>query len=136
MTRTLAFVLFACFLLAVGVALRATAAQNVQPGQITQQRVWIENRGQAEAVPVSIETMADEAPPLRVQVIGTPTVMFGAASGQIRAVRQSWEYRTVTIPSGQDFAALLNAAGGDGWEAIGVTVGAQGAALVLMKRPQ
>ena len=133
MTRTLACALFACFLLAVGVALRATAAQNVQPGQITQQRVWIENRGQAEAVPVSIETMAEEAPPLRVQVIGTPTVMLGAA---IRAVRQPWEYRNVTIPSGQDPAALLNAAGADGWEATGVTVGAGGAALVLMKRPQ
>ena len=136
MTRTLACVLFACFLLAVGVALRATAAQNVQPGQITQQRVWIENRGQAEAVPVSIETMAEEAPPLRVQVIGTPTVMLGAASGPTRAVRQPWEYRNVTIPSGQDPAALLNAAGADGWEAAGVTVGAGGAALVLMKRPQ
>jgi hypothetical protein len=138
MTKTLTCVLFACFLLAVGVALRAASAQNLplQPGQMTQERVWIQNRGEAEAVPVSIENIASEAPPLRVQVIGTPTVMFGAASGQVRAVRQLWEYQHVTVPSGQDAAALLNVAGADGWEAIGVTVGAQGATLVLMKRPQ
>jgi hypothetical protein len=138
MTKTLACVLFACFLLAVGVALRAAAAQNLplQPGQITQEKVWVENRGEAEAVPVSIENMPPDAPPLRVQVIGTPTVMFGAASGQVGPVRQLWEYRNVTIPSGQDPTALLNAAGADGWEATGVTVGAQGATLVLMKRPQ
>jgi hypothetical protein len=138
MTKTLACVLFACFLLAVGVALRATAAQNVPllPGQLTQERVWIQNRGEAEAVPMSIENMSSEAPPLRVQVVGTPIVMFGAASGQVRADRQLWEYRNVTIPSGQDPTALLNAAGADGWEATGVTVGAQGATLVLMKRPQ
>jgi hypothetical protein len=72
----------------------------------------------------------------RLLVIGTPTVMFGAASGQVGPVRQLWEYRNVTIPSGQDPTALLNAAGADGWEATGVTVGAQGATLVLMKRPQ
>ena len=138
MTRTLSCVFFACFLLAVGVALRATAAQNVPllPGQITQERVWIQNRGEAEAVPVSIENMSSEAPPLRVQVVGTPTVMFGAASGQVRVDRQLWEYRNVTIPSGQDPTALLNAAGADGWEATGVTAMAQGATLVLMKRPQ
>jgi hypothetical protein len=138
MTKTLACVLFACFLLAVGFALRATAAQNLplQPGQLTQERVWIQNRGEAEAVPVSIENMASEAPPLRVQVMGTPTVTIGAASGQVRAVRPLWEYRSVTIPSSQDPAALLNAAGADGWEATGVTVGAQGGTIVVMKRPQ
>ena len=139
MTKTLACVLFACVLLAVavGVGLRATAAQNppLLPGQIAQERVWIENHGAAEAVPVSIEHMGSEAPPLRVQVIGTPTVMVGS-TGQVRAVRQLWEYQSVAIQSGQDSAALLNAAGADGWEATGVTVGAQGATLVLMKRPQ
>src|SRR5712692_200219 len=132
MTKTLACVLVACPLLAAGVALRATAAQDrtPQPGQPTQGRMWIQNRGDAEAVPVSIQHMASEAPPLRVQVVGTPTVMIGAASVvQARATRQPWEYQEVTIPSGQNAAAVLNAAGADGWEAVGVTVTLQGGTL-------
>ena len=138
MTKTLACVLFACLLLAAGVALRVTAAQDrtPQPGQPTQGKVWIQNRGDAEAVPVSIQNMAKETPPLRVQVIGTPTVTIGAPSGQARAARQLWEYQDVTIPSGQDSAALLNAAGADGWEATGLAVPVQGGTLVVMKRPR
>jgi len=76
MTKMLSCVLLACLLLAAGVAVRATAAQDrtSQPGQPTQGRVWIENRGDMEAVPVTIQNMATEAPPLRVQVMGTATV--------------------------------------------------------------
>jgi hypothetical protein len=138
MTKTLACVLFACLLLAAGIALRATAAQDrtAQPGQPTQGKVWIQNRGDAEAVPVSIQNMTTEAPPLRVQVIGIPTVMIGAASGQARAARQLWEYRYVTVSSGQDPTAILNAAGADGWEATGLAVPAQGGTLAVMKRPR
>lgn len=138
MTKTLACVLLACLLLAVGSALGATAAQDRtrQPGQPTQGKVWIQNRGDTEAVPVSIQNMAREASPLRVQVVGTPTVTIGAASGQARAARQPWEYQGVPIPSGQDPAAILNAAGADGWEATGVTIAAPGATLVIMKRPR
>lgn len=137
MTKTLTCMLLACLLLAGDAAIRATAQdQTLQPGQPTQGKVWIQNRGDTEAVPVSIQTMASEVPPLRVQVIGTPTVTIGGPGGQTAAIRQLWEYQDVTIPSGQDPAVLLNAAGADGWEATGVTVAAQGGTIVVMKRPQ
>src|SRR5687767_12451060 len=71
MTKTLACALSACLLFAVGAPLRTTAAQDrtAQPGQPTQGKVWIQNRGDVEAVPVTIQNMATEGPPLRVQVV-------------------------------------------------------------------
>jgi hypothetical protein len=127
-----------CLLLAVGAALRATAAQDrtAQPGQPTQARVWIENRSAAEAIPVRIEDIAGEAPPLRVQIVGTPTVANGLPNALIGAARQQWEYQNLSIPTGQDPTALLNRAGAEGWEATGLAVPADGASLVVMKRPR
>jgi hypothetical protein len=139
MIKMLACVLFASLLLAAGVALRATATQDrtLQPGQPTQGKVWIQNRGDAEAVPVSIQSMAREAPPLRVLEMGTPTVTIGAASVlQARAARQPWEYKDVTIASGQGPAAILNGNGADGWETTGVAVATQGGTVIVMKRPR
>ena len=131
MTKTIACVLSTCVVLAGGAVIRAKAPQDgtQKPGQATQAKVWIQNHGDAEAVPVTIQTMATEAPPLRVQVIGTPIV-------QARAVRQTWEYQNVTIQSGQNPAAILNSAGADGWEATGMAVPVQGGTLVVMKRPR
>jgi hypothetical protein len=132
MSRTIPFTLLMCLLLAVGVAFRATAAQDrtAQLGQPTQERVWIQNRGDAEAIPVRIESVAGETLPLRVQVVGAPIV----SGGPMRAAQ--WEYQNVTIPAGQDPTAVLNTAGAEGWEATGVVVPAQGASLIVMKRPR
>lgn len=136
MTKMLSCALLTCLILAVGVALRATAAQDrtSQPGQPTQGRVWIENRGDTEAVPVTIQNMATEAPPLRVQVEGTASVTMNALSGQAGVARPLWEYRDVIIPSGQSPTTMLNAAGADGWETSGLAVSVQGGTLVVMKR--
>jgi hypothetical protein len=138
MTKSLLCVLVACLSLAGGAAIRVSAGQDrtPQPGQATQAKVWIQNRGEQEAVPVSIQTMANEAPPMRVQVIGTPTVTMGAPGGLIRAARQPWEYKNLTVPSDQDPAGILNAAGADGWETTGVVVALQGGTLVVVKRPR
>jgi hypothetical protein len=140
MTKTLACVLSTCVVLVLvaGAVIRARAAQDgtAQPGQPTQARVWVQNRGDAEAVPVTIQAMAIDVPPLRVQVVGPPMMAIGAPNGQARAVRQPWEYQNVTIPSGQDPAATLNAAGADGWEATGVAIPVQGGILVVTKRPR
>jgi hypothetical protein len=138
MAKSILCVILACLSLAAGIAVHATAAQDrtAQPGQPTQGKVWIQNRGETEAVPVRIQNFAPEAPPLRVQVIGTATVTLGAASVQVRAARQPWEYRDVTIPSSQGPAAILNAAGADGWEATGVAIPTQGGTLVVMRRPR
>ena len=137
MNRTLVSAFSACVALVGGVAVYSVAAQDrtAQPGQPTQARVWIQNQGDAEAVPVSIQTMASGAPPLQVQLVGTPTVTI-AATGQPRPARQVWEYENLIIPAGQDPAAVLNAAGGEGWEATGVTLAARGGTVLVMKRPR
>jgi hypothetical protein len=138
MTRTIVFVCSMSLLLAVAVALRASAAQDgtAQPGQPTQGRVWIQNRGDAEAVPVRIQNSAGDAPPLRVQVIGAPAVAIGTPTGLVGAARQQWEYQNVIISAGQDPAGLLNKSGADGWEATGLAIPIQGGSLVVMKRPR
>jgi hypothetical protein len=136
MTRTLGFVSVTGLLLAAAFVLRVSAAQDrtAQPGQPTQGKVWIQNRGDAEAVPVRIHA-ADEAQPLRVQVSGTPVVAL-APGGSIGAARQQWEYQNVIIPAGQDPAGLLNRSGAEGWEATGLGMPVQGGHLVVMKRPR
>jgi hypothetical protein len=107
-----------------------------QPGQPTRGKVWIENRGEAEAVPVNIQNDTS-SPPLKVQVMGVPTVTTGSGSFvQARTARQPWEYQAVRISSGQDPTAALNAAGADGWETTGVTFAEQGRTVVVMKRPR
>ncbi len=107
----------------------------LRPGQPTQARVWIENRGPGEAVPVAIQPPGSDAPPLRVQVIGAAgTTITGVV--QTRTVRQWWEYRTVSIPIGQDATPLLNAAGTDGWEMTGVFITTRNGTDIIFKRAQ
>jgi len=138
MTKTPVCMLVASLVLAAGTAIRVSAVQDrtSQPGQPTQAKVWIQNSGGKEAVPVSIQAMASEAPPMRVQVVGTPTVTIGAPGALIRAARQPWEYKDVTIPSGHEPSEILNAPGADGWEATGVAVSVPGGTLFVLKRPR
>ena len=138
MNKTLACALSACVLAAGGAAMRAASAQDgtQQPGQSTQARVWIQNRGETETVPVSIQNVASIAP-LRVELTGDPVVTLGTRSVvQTLAARQPWEYRSLRVLLGQDPAPALNAAGADGWEATGVALTDQGGTLVVMKRPR
>jgi len=103
------------------------AQDRAQPGQPTEQRVWIENRGEAQAVPVAW------GPAARVAVNGPVTLDPSTVVGS-RAARQVWEYQTLAIPSTLD-ASALKAAGADGWEAVGVLSPAPNL-VVLMKRPR
>lgn len=138
MNKALACALSAGVLLAGGAAIRIVSAQDrtQQPGQPTQARVWIQNQGDAEAVPMRLQTIASDAL-LRVQVTGTPTVTTGPGSVvQARMARQSWEYRAVRITGGQDLATVLNNPGADGWEATSLMSPSPGETLVLMKRPR
>jgi hypothetical protein len=138
MNKTLILGSMVGVLLTCGAVMLADSSQDrtQQPGQPTQGKVWIQNRGETEAVPVNIQNDT-LAPPLRVQVTGIPTVTTGSGSVvQARTVRQPWEYRTVSISAGQDPATALNNAGGDGWDTTGVTVAEQGRTLVVMKRPR
>jgi hypothetical protein len=137
MNGTFPYVVSACVLLAGGIVMqRASAQESTQyPGQPTRANVWIQNRGGIEAVPVRIEDVASESP-LRVQVAGIPRVtMDPGAVLQVRPVRQSWEYRAVSVAPGQNPVPALNSAGADGWETTGVALLSGGTTVVLMKRP-
>ena len=96
-----------------------------QPGQMTQGHVQIDNRGRNEAIPVEL----DAGKTLRVQVVNDT-----AAPAVVRAVRLSWEYQTVTIPSNEDPATRLNALGASGWETAGYAVAQSEGTRLLLKR--
>jgi len=137
MNRTFAFVLFAGALLAGGTAVQRASAQDATkyPGQPTRAAVWIQNRGDVEAVPVSIENVSTQSA-LRVEIAGIPRVTIDPAGVvQVRASRQAWGYRTVSVSNGQDPTAVLNTAGADGWETTGVAISTGSATVILLKRP-
>ena len=99
-------------------AMLTARGQSLRPGEIGENRVLVDNRGPNEAVPVVVQQNSDPAKALSV-----------------RAVRQAWEYRTLTLATGKDPARLLSDAGFDGWEAVGMQP-APGGATVLLKRPR
>jgi hypothetical protein len=125
-----------CIALTAGGAMLAAPSQD-RPGVATQARVWIENRGQNEAVPVSVIGGVQVAGTTNVAISGTPTVALAPATTvQTRAARQMWEYRLLRIPTGGDMGALLSTAGFEGWEATGLQLAEQTATVVVMKRPR
>ena len=118
-----------------GGAMLAAPGQD-RPGVIGQARVFVENRGRADAVPVVLQEVMTPSP-ISVQVAGTPTVALTPASVvQARLARQQWEYRTVDLEREQDPAAALSRAGAEGWEATGIQLLNRAGAPVVMKRPR
>ena len=103
----------------------------------TQARVWVENRGQNEAVPVSVIGGVQVTGTPNVAIAGTPTVaLVPATTVQTRAARQTWEYRVLRVPTGGDMGGLLSTAGLEGWETTGLQMSEQAAVVVVMKRPR
>lgn len=128
--RVCAGIVIVCGVVAVGASAQEWTAQPAP----TQARVWVQNRGQSEAVPVMV---VPSAAPLPVQVGGT--VLVATPPGgqvQTRASRQVWEYRGVHVAAGQDPVAALVAAGQDGWETTGLVFPGAGHTVVVMKRPR
>jgi hypothetical protein len=119
----------AAALACVGVVAAQTTSR---PGEMTQARVWVENRAAGEAIPVAVQN----AP--QVTVAGSPEVRIAAgASVGARRVAQRWEYRSVLVPPGADPAAAITAAGADSWEAVGLAPsGSDGRLMILLKRPR
>jgi hypothetical protein len=114
-------------------ALAAVAAsQTAQPGQMTQARVWVENRGRTEAVPVDIRDINLEKP-MRVHIQNGDA---GTEVLPVRVVPQRWEYEMAVVPAGRDIAAVLNARGLAGWEAVGTTSVTAENTTILLKRPR
>ena len=113
---------FAVLAVAAGTVFLAAQATQT-PGEMTQARVWVENRGPSETIPVSVERFGSAA---SVRVSGVdPSVVLSS-----HTVRQQWEYLVIPYDNGS-----LAGAGNQGWEAVGVVTSA-GNPSVLLKRPR
>lgn len=135
MNATSGLVVSGCAALAV-VSVMIAASGQTRPGEPTKAQVWIQNRGIDEAVPVRIEDVGMKVP-LPVTVLSLPPMtMVTTAIVQTRSVRQEWEYRSISVAPGQDPAALLTAAGLEGWETTGVQFATPNRVVVLLKRPR
>ena len=129
-----------------GTAMLAAPGQGTRtPGQVTEGKVWIENRGRNEAIPVSAP---DQLPVVVQNVTTAMTVavrLAGATPSQppppvaVQSAQQRWEYRTVAIPidaEEQAVTKLLVAPGIEGFEPTGVQLSTRSATLLVLKRPR
>lgn len=136
--RTVAMSLLAAVLVAAGTTMRAAPDQS-RPGEMTDAKVWIQNRSRAEAIPVDLRAAGMEAP-LRVQVANTdtnPHTVRVAGPVRTQALRQEWEYETVVITAETNPLQALKSLGLAGWETTGVTwPSGQGTPTLLLKRPR
>ena len=121
-----------------GAAIFAAPGQTVaRPGEMVPARMWIENRGRGEAIPVTLEGFGELPKPLRVEVAGVPTVTLTPSTVvDTKTAFQRWDHQAITIPAGQVVEVALRAAGNDGWEAVSAQVLPNGATFVLLKRPR
>ena len=125
---------FVSVLVVAGTAMLAAPAQNtLQPGQITQARVWVQNRGRGEAVPVDLRE-ANLDNPLRVRIVnGEPAQ---GAPIMVRVVVPLWDYRSVTLSPTQNTAQALSGEGASGWETTGIVFASAEGTTFLLKRPR
>ena len=135
--RTMAMSLLAAALVAAGTTMRAAPDQTARPGDMTEARLWIQNRSRADAIAVNLRA-ADIETPLRVQVANTDSNPHSVkVTGSIRTqpLRQEWDYDTVVIVPDTNPTQALKPLGLAGWETTGVSwTNAQGAITLLLKR--
>jgi hypothetical protein len=124
---------FAGVLVSGASAMLAAPEQTLTPGQMTQARVWVQNRGANEAVPIDLRE-ENLASPLHVQI------MNGALGRSnpvpVRVLPESWQYRSVLVTPDQDPALALTPAGASGWETTGLTFNRPDGVLVLLRQPR
>ena len=112
----------------VGAVALYARGQTPRPGEMTQARVWVQNRPD-EAVPVVVQRTVETS---RVNLVGLdPSVTLPT-----RAAFQSWSYRSIAISSTALPEAALQQAGIDGWEAVGILQSGPAGVTVLLKRPR
>ena len=137
--RTIAMSLLAVALVAAGTTMRAAPEQTARPGDMTEARLWIQNRSRADAIAVNLRA-ADIETPLRVQVANTdsnPHPVKVTGSIRTQPLRQEWDYDTVVIVSDANPLQALKPLGLAGWETTGVSwTNAQGTTTLLLKRPR
>ena len=121
-------------LVVAGTSILAAPGQTAQPGQMTQAKVWIQNRGRSEAIPVELREMNLDGP-LKVQVVNAEPAYPSTNPVPVREVRHVWDYESIAVKSTEDLATRLNARGATGWETTGIwSVNAEGTSTVLLKR--
>jgi hypothetical protein len=115
-------------------ALVAAPGQTVRPGQMTEGRVWVQNRGSSEALPVDLREVNVDRP-IRVQVVnGMPFEPMVPNPVNVRLARTQWEYKSIMVDSGADPVRALNGEGAAGWETTGIVADGQGKTTLLLKR--
>jgi hypothetical protein len=119
---------------AAGAASIASSDQQVtsRPGEMTENRVWVENRSAGEAVAVNLQAASLQSP-LKVNVVapdGSPIVGL-----RVQMSASQWDYRTLTVTSPEDAARALGQAGSEGWETTGIAWPLGTSTRLLMKRP-
>lgn len=119
--------------IAGGAAITA-APEQVRPGELTKGEVWIQNRGPAEAIPVTIQEVAPTRT-IRVAVVNGEGLGGEPGPLRMRIVAPVWEYQTAQIPRGAPPAPILNPLGVSGWETTGIVwPTSDGGTTVLLKR--
>jgi len=113
----------------------AVAPQTLQPGQMTQARVHVDNHGRAEAIPVDLRESNLDVP-LRVRVVNATEANGPSDAVHTRASQQVWEYETVNVSGAADVAAILNRQGTAGWETTGLAFTSGGTTTLVLKRPR
>jgi hypothetical protein len=120
-------------------AMLAAPAQTTQttptPGQMTEARVTVQNRGRGQAVPISLQEVSLETP-IRVRVINGQ--IPGDEPLNVRVVQEPrvWQYQTIEVKADENIANALSMLGAAGWETTGVAVASVtgGVTTVLLKR--
>ena len=123
--------------LVVGSSMHA-APDQTRPGEMTQGKVWIQNSGRAEAVPVELRDAKLDAP-LHVQAMNgeaNPQAVRVTSAVRAQLLKQEWEYDVVVIPAGAKAAQILKPLGVAGWETTGVAWMAGEQTTLLLKRPR
>ena len=100
---------------------------------MTQARVWIQNHGDGEAVPVDLRDVNTTAP-LRVQVVNADVSHTAMMPVQVRLTRPVWDYMVATVAAGEDVARALNPRGAEGWEVAAITTASAQGTTFLLKR--
>ena len=106
---------------------RAQVPGTLEKPGMSDARVWVNNKGRNEAIPVTM--VGNDGTPVPVSVSGIVETKGTAA-------RQPWDYRSVIVNADQDPTSALVPLGNDGWEAVGVTSQPGGKLTVVLKRPR
>ncbi len=136
MKRSRAFVLAGCAVMAA-TAPPLAAPDQTHPGQPTRARVWIQNHGRGEAIPISLQDVsADPQMQVPVRVVELPAVSIAAGSVTARLAPQVWEYSSILVGPSQDPVAELNRSGQAGWETTGLQFSSPQGTVIVLKRPR